>query len=283
MRGIYVAGTLGRPSQSARRQRLALVREAAQAWVARLPGRLAALGFGARVGVVALVSMALLWALVAVVPRGRPVDRLARLCCRVMLALAGCRLNASGTERLEASAPAVVVANHASYLDAVALLAALPPSFAFAFVAKRELLGAPVVGTVIARAGHLVVERADLSQSVADADRATAALRAGTSLLFFPEGTFVRAPGLLPFKLGAFKAAVETGRPVIPVGIVGTRHVFPADAWIPRRGAVTVTVGTAIWPRAGGWPEMVRLRDEARRAVAAASGEAVRGEPAIPS
>jgi 1-acyl-sn-glycerol-3-phosphate acyltransferase len=200
-----------------------------------------------------------------------------------MLALAGCRLQTSGTERLDATGPAVMVANHASYLDAVALLAALPPSIGFAFVAKRELLRAPVVGAVIARAGHLAVERADLSRSVADAERATATLRAGTSLLFFPEGTFVRAPGLLPFKLGAFKAAVETGRPVVPIGIVGTRQVLPADAWLPRRGPITVTVGAPLHPRGEGWPEMVRLRDEARRAIAAASGEVPRGAAPIPS
>ena len=68
---------------------------------------------------------------------------------------------------------------------------------------------APIVGTVIRKVGHLTVERRDPGQSAADAERATARLRAGVSLLFFPEGTFRRGPGLLPFRLGAFKAAVE--------------------------------------------------------------------------
>lgn len=114
-----------------------------------------------------------------------------------------------------------------SYVDAVALLAAIPVEFRF--VAKRELLATPVLGTVIRKVGHLTVERADPSQSAADAARVGAALGGGTSLLVFPEGTLRRAAGLLPFRLGAFKAAVEAGRPVVPVTIRGTREILPAD------------------------------------------------------
>ena len=83
--------------------------------------------------------------------------------------------------------------------------------------------------------------------------------------MIFPEGTFVRSPGLLPFRLGAFRAAVDTGRPIVPVAIRGTRHILPDGTWLFRRGPLTVTIGIPIEPRAQGWPEMVRLRDAARR------------------
>lgn len=78
------------------------------------------------------------------------------------------------------------------------------------------------------------MERVDLSRSVADAERVTATLRGGASLFSFPERTFLQAPGLLPFKLGAFKAAVEAQCPVLPVAIRGTREILPADSWLPR-------------------------------------------------
>ena len=87
-------------------------------------------------------------------------------------------------------------------------------------------------------------------------------------MLVFPEGTFRRTPGLLPFRLGAFKAAVESGRPVVPIAIHGTRELLPPGAWIPRRHDVRVTVGAPIPPAGGGWPEMVRLRDLTRTAIA---------------
>ncbi|MDP3766958.1 MAG: lysophospholipid acyltransferase family protein, partial [Dehalococcoidia bacterium] len=119
------------------------------------------------------------------------------------------------------------------------------------------------------------VERADRTRSAADAERATAVLRGGSSLFFFPEGTFVRAPGLLPFRLGAFKAAVDVGRPVIPIGLRGTREVLPDGAWLPTPGPITVAIGPPITPQGGGWQEMVRLRDLARTEVARLAGEGV--------
>lgn len=112
---------------------------------------------------------------------------------------------------------------------------------------------------------------------MADAARATARLRAGTSLFVFPEGTFVRHPGILPFRLGAFKAAVETGCPVIPVALRGTREILPDGTWLPRAGSITVTVGAPLAPQGGGWTEMVRLRDEARAAIARRTGEPLIG------
>jgi 1-acyl-sn-glycerol-3-phosphate acyltransferase len=193
----------------------------------------------------------------------------------VILALAGCDVRVEGAAHLAAAQPAILAANHSSYLDVVVLLAALPADFRL--VAKRELLRAPLVGSVIRKAGHLTVERAAGPQSVADAERVTAALRRGMSVLVFPEGTFLRSPGILPFRLGAFKSAVETGCPVIPVTIRGTRDVLPADEWLPRPGPVTVAVSPPFRPRGSEWADIVRLRDETRAEIARRSGERLVG------
>jgi 1-acyl-sn-glycerol-3-phosphate acyltransferase len=134
-------------------------------------------------------------------------------------------------------------------------------------VAKQELVTAPVVGRIIRKVGHLTVERGPSSRSVTDALRVTRALRDGLSVLVFPEGTFVRAPGILPFRLGGFKAAVETGCPVIPVTIRGTREILPDGSWLPRPGPVTLAVGAPIVPEHDGWPAMVRLRDRTRAEI----------------
>jgi 1-acyl-sn-glycerol-3-phosphate acyltransferase len=204
--------------------------------------------------------------LVWLLPDAGAVDRATRRACRIVLALAGCRLTVRGSEHLRAAEPVVLVANHASYIDAIALLAAVPQ--AFRFVAKRELLSSPLIGRILRRVGHLAVERGDLGRSVADAERASAMLRSGTSLLFFAEGTFLQAPGLLPFKLGAFKAAVENARPVVPVTIVGTREILPADRCIPRPGPIVVAIGQPIPPGgATGWSEMLRLRAATQKVI----------------
>jgi 1-acyl-sn-glycerol-3-phosphate acyltransferase len=232
----------------------------------------AAAAFLLRVGVALALTLPPLWMMVHALS-GRRLDVVLRRWCRLIFALAGCPLTVEGLANLPRGA-AVFVANHASYLDVVALLAAVPADFRF--VAKRELRQSPLVGTIIAKLGHLAVERADVSRSVDDAARATAVLRAGTPLLFFAEGTFVRARGLLPFRLGAFKAAVETGTPVVPIGIRGTRDVLPADTWRPRPAAVHVAVGAPIPPVGTGWREMVRLRDLTRAEIGRATESAVR-------
>jgi fatty-acyl-CoA synthase len=216
-------------------------------------------------------TVPILGALVVASPVGRSTNRLVRLWCRGLLRLAGCPIRLTGAENLLGAMPAVLVANHASYVDSLVLMAALPLDFLF--VAKRELLSTPLVRTIIRKCGHLTVERFDLSRSLADAERVVEALRAGASLLFFPEGTFDRSPGLLPFRLGAFRAAVEVQCPVVPVVIRGTRRVLPPDSWLPRPGMITVTVGAPIKPEAGGWRAMVRLRDLARAEIARGVGE----------
>jgi 1-acyl-sn-glycerol-3-phosphate acyltransferase len=267
-RDAYLAGTLARGRRSTIGQwaRLVVVDVVARA---RAAGAGAVrLTYGLWIGVILTLGLPAFWAVLLLTPRGHPADRLVRAFCRGLLTLAGCGLRVEGLERLAGVGPAVLAANHSSYLDSVVLLAGLPRTLPLRFVAKRELLRTPLMATVIRKAGHLTVERFSLSESVADAAAVSGALRAGVSLVIYPEGTFRRTPGLLPFRLGAFKAAVESGRPVVPIAIHGTREILPADAWLPRRHAVRIAIGPAIPPKTGGWPEMVRLRDLTRAAIA---------------
>ena len=112
--------------------------------------------------------------------------------------------------------------------------------------------------------------RIELVESASDI---LAPLRAGESLFVFPEGTFVAEPGLLPFRLGAFRAAADSDCPVVPVSIRGMRDIFPAGTWLLRPGRVTVTIGKPIRSRNQDWSEMVRMRDEARAVIARETGE----------
>jgi fatty-acyl-CoA synthase len=274
-KNAYLSGALARRRPSARAQWMRLLAGDARARLGLAVARVKDLTLGCYLGCLLLLTTPALWVLVLLAPTARIADRVVRLWCRVILALAGCDIRMEGQAHLTGARPAVLAANHSSYLDVVVLLAALPVDFRF--VAKRELLRAAVVGSVIRRAGHLTVERAAGPQSVADAERVTAALRRGISVLVFPEGTFVRSGGILPFRLGAFKSAVETGCPVIPVTIRGTREILPADDWLPRPGPVTVAVSPPVKSSGSGWTDIVRLRDEVREEIARRSGERLVG------
>jgi 1-acyl-sn-glycerol-3-phosphate acyltransferase len=266
-----LAGALGAAQRTTLGQKLRLVRAAAAEWarpLARRAGRvLYAAWFACMLPAVLLPA----WALAALVPSRRFAFALARLTARVVLRLNGCRLDATGLERLPRRGPLVLACNHASYVDVAALLALLPIDVLF--VAKREILSYPVIGTFVRRCGHPTVDRWDVLQSVADADQVARSLGAGNSILFFPEGTFVAATGLRPFRLGAFMAAARAGAPVVPLALRGTRRVLRGDPRLPRPGAISLWIGDPIQPRGAEMAELVALRARVADAIAAECGE----------
>jgi 1-acyl-sn-glycerol-3-phosphate acyltransferase len=73
--------------------------------------------------------------------------------------------------------------------------------------------------------------------------------------------------------MGAFVAAAQSGRPVVPVALRGTRSVLRAGSWLPRRAPVEVFIGRPIPPRGAGWSDALALRDAARAAILARCGE----------
>ncbi|MDQ3348157.1 MAG: 1-acyl-sn-glycerol-3-phosphate acyltransferase [Acidobacteriota bacterium] len=199
-----------------------------------------------------------LWLLLLVVRSELLSRSLLRRASQALLRAWGCPLEVRGLEHIQQRA--VFVANHQSYLDSVVLLAALPVDVTF--VVNERLPTWPLIGTAIRRAGHLVVNRAGRDPRLACTAMA-GLLRRGESLLVFPEGTFADAAELLPFRLGGFSAAVDAGRPVIPVSLRGSRHILPAFRRSVVRGPLSVTIHRPIHPAARGWAETLRLRDEA--------------------
>src|SRR5258708_6206250 len=143
---------------------------------------------------------------------------------RVFLRLSGIPFTAEGLERLPKT-PCVVVANHASYIDAIAIVAALPPEFAF--VIKKEMVRVPLAGLLLRRLGSQFVERFDRHKGATDARRVLKLAATGQSLMFFPEGTFDETRQIGKFLGGAFTTAKRAHMPVVTVAIHGTRDVMP--------------------------------------------------------
>ncbi|MCH7667237.1 MAG: 1-acyl-sn-glycerol-3-phosphate acyltransferase, partial [Acidobacteria bacterium] len=91
--------------------------------------------------------------------------------------------------------------------------------------------------------------------------------------LLFPEGTFDRAPGLRPFRLGAFMLAAETGLPVVPVAIRGTRSVLRGDKWFPRKGTISVAIRPPMRAEGSDLAAAAKLRDAVRAEILEHCGE----------
>lgn len=209
-----------------------------------------------------------LWAALLLMPAGPAADRWVRRWSRFIVRASFCRLRVSGLDRLGGSLPVVFVSNHRSYVDAVVLMAAIPVDFSF--VAYHGVLTWPVVGTAIRKAGHLTVDRGDRGSRLACARAMTDTLRRGRSLFVFPEGMASPSHELLPFRLGAFRAAVEAGRPIVPITLEGTGAMLPMTGRLLRPSRLGITIHAPIVPVRRERAEMGRLRRQARLDIASA-------------
>jgi 1-acyl-sn-glycerol-3-phosphate acyltransferase len=201
----------------------------------------------------------------AVLPGVERRRRVARRVAAILMRLTLPRITVTSPELIP-HGQCVIVANHASYVDGVVFTAVLPPRFGF--VIKREMNGVPLAGLLLRRLGSLFVERAKGQRGANDARRVLRTALKGSSLVFFPEGTFSPAAGLLKFHIGAFATAVRVGCPIVPAVVRGTRAALPLGAWLPRRAHIEVEFLDPLVSSAEAASEAVfELRDRTRAVI----------------
>jgi 1-acyl-sn-glycerol-3-phosphate acyltransferase len=214
---------------------------------------------------IVFLILALLTLLIALMTPGlERRRRVVRTGARAYLRVAGMPLTVKGLETVP-KAQCVIVANHASYLDGLVFTAALPPRFGF--VIKREMAGVPLAGAMLKLIGSEFVERFNRSKGAADARRVLRNAVNGHSLVFFPEGTFSREPGLLKFHAGAFTTAARAGCPVVPAVIRGTRKALSAASVLPRPARIEIEFLPAVVAQGSADDAALELRDRSRSAI----------------
>jgi 1-acyl-sn-glycerol-3-phosphate acyltransferase len=213
----------------------------------------------------------LAWLNVVLLPRRSWRQAVLRTLARLALRLAGIRLIVQGLEHLQRHQPSVLVVNHASYLDVLVLLATLPGDVVY--VAKQELAAQFLSRVPMRRLGVEFVERFEAQRGVEDTARVVQAVLHGRTVVFFPEGTFGREPGLRPFRMGAFVVAAQTGVSVVPLALCGTRSILRAEQWFLRRGMVRLIITLPIPPAGTDWSAAIELRERARAQILRHCGE----------
>jgi 1-acyl-sn-glycerol-3-phosphate acyltransferase len=270
-RKLYERGATGFTQRAPWWQLVRLGGAGAMAQAGRLARRGSEWAWSAWAWMVFVIIVPIAWLLIALAPGLTLRRHIARASARVALVLTGLSPQVEGLQRLDGHGPVIVVANHASYLDALLLSAVLPARFAY--VAKKELLRNPAAAIPLRRLGSAFVERFDDARGAEDMRELEQRARAGESMVFFPEGTFRREPGLKPFRLGAFLAAARSGMPVLPVTLTGTRSMLRSDQWRPRRGELKVLVGEPLFAAGSDWQAALQLRDAARSQILEQLGE----------
>jgi 1-acyl-sn-glycerol-3-phosphate acyltransferase len=176
---------------------------------------------------------------------GRKQTGLARVWARWLLLGSGVRVTVEGLDKIAPDGSYVFVSNHLSYMDTPVVLANMPGQFRF--LAKSGLFQIPLLGTHLARAGHIPVPRGDARAAVKTMSTAAQIIRErGISLLIFPEGGRSHDGRLDTFKEGAAYIAIRAGVPLVPIALKGTRAILPYGSAHVRAGRVTMRIGNPI-------------------------------------
>lgn len=158
---------------------------------------------------------------------------------------AGIQVNVRGRENIDPSRTYLVMSNHQSHFDIPVLFFAFGPNLRM--ITKKELFKIPVFGPALKGAGFISIDRGDRAKALTALESAKGFLSSGTHIWIAPEGTRSLTGDLLPFKKGGFVLALDTGLPILPVSIRGTRNVLPKGRMRTTRGvSVDVTFHPSI-------------------------------------
>jgi 1-acyl-sn-glycerol-3-phosphate acyltransferase len=178
--------------------------------------------------------------------KGWPADVLGHYWGRCILAACGIRVEVQGLEHLDPHQGYVIISNHLSNFDVFAIIGSLPINVHF--ITKKELLRVPVLGQALSLSNHIMIDRSKPDQAINEINRrVTARIGEGFGVLFFAEGTRSEDGQVHAFKKGGVSLALQTGLPVVPLSISGTRKFLPRKAAVIRPyGRVRIVLGAPI-------------------------------------
>ena len=232
-------------------------------------------------GTVLFGSIAILAAMLGVRDgAGSLFDNLPRWWSRTLLAAAGVKVELHNAHVMTEGTAHVFVANHVSWMDILALAATLPR---YKFVGKAELFKVPLFGRAARAVGSIPIERENRKSAFQSYDEAAEKIRAGASVVVFPEGTRGADYPLRQFKKGPFILAISAGVPLVPVLIHGTIEILPRGSFrIWKSGTIHLHFLEPVDPTAFTYDQRDSLSRIARDRMADAL-QRVYGIPSPPS
>ncbi len=195
--------------------------------------------------ILSFLVLVILQGLAAIVDPSRDLAHgVARIWGRWILLAGGIKVSVRGAENILRGRPQVFFCNHLSYFDICCLLAYLPVQYRW--VAKEELFHIPLFGVAMRLGGYIPIDRSNARKAHRSMVTAVERVKAGTSIVIFPEGTRGQGRDLQAFKSGGAVLALRAQVPVVPVVILGTEKVLPRGTLRVGKGAVEIRVGEPI-------------------------------------
>jgi 1-acyl-sn-glycerol-3-phosphate acyltransferase len=158
---------------------------------------------------------------------------------RTIIKASGAKIHIKGLQHVPADRAVLFMANHQSDFDIVLFLAHAP--IPIGFVAKIEMLKAPLLRTWIKLLNSVFLDRKDIRQGAKAILEGIEILKSGHSLVLFPEGTRSKSDAMGPFRAGSFKLATKPQIPIIPVTIDGSYKIMEGNNYIVTPADVYMT------------------------------------------
>ena len=175
---------------------------------------------------------------------GDVVHYIGKFWSRMNLFLVGVKVNISGKGNIRNGSSYIVMSNHQSLFDVWSLIGYLP--LQLRWVMKKELRKIPIFGLGCERMGHIFIDRSNPDKSHEELKVLKVKFSRGASVVFFPEGTRSPDGKLLPFKKGGFVMSLQTGVPILPVTVNGSRLLLPKDSTKFRPGTINIIIHEPI-------------------------------------
>ncbi len=214
-------------------------------------------------------TIRIVWAVYRNAPNARCVcEEVPRKWAALLLRAAGVKVVLENESVLDDEAPQVLVVNHVSWFDVLALAAWTPGPYVF--VSKKEVERIPFFGRAVKACGHIFIDRRDRQRALASLGAARDRLEQECpTIIMFPEGTRSATGELQSFKKGAFVLAIQAGVDIVPTAISGSREIMRKGSMLIRPGTVRIRFGEPISVAGYGLDARDDLSRQARLALAA--------------
>jgi 1-acyl-sn-glycerol-3-phosphate acyltransferase len=177
-------------------------------------------------------------------PKGKIVHKLSKIFSRVILIIAGVKIDVSGIEKLNPSEQYIIVSNHLSLFDIPILMQCIPNNLRFIY--KKSLTNIPIFGWAMYLGKYIPIDRKDGRSALKSLRKAVSYINKGISVSIFPEGTRSKDGSLGKFKKGIFVIADEAMVKIVPVTIIGTNRLMSKNKLEINPGTAKVIIHNPI-------------------------------------
>jgi 1-acyl-sn-glycerol-3-phosphate acyltransferase len=175
---------------------------------------------------------------------GNPMHKIARLWGRSILIVSRIKVCVTGLSNIDRSKSYIYMSNHQSNFDIPVLLGRLEVQFRW--LAKSELFKIPIFGHAMRKVGYISIDRNNRESAFESLKMVARKIKNGVSVLIFPEGTRSRDGKIRPFKKGGFVVAIDSGIPIVPIVITGTRTIMTKGSLRINPGKVNMIIHPPI-------------------------------------